>query len=116
MTALTDKQIDEMSKGDLAKACKVRGIKYGKMSLLQQREELKKNKAEPAPKEKKARVKADGPRPGSKMEKAVTIFKENKGKERKEILKLFMDRVKLTQAGANTYYATIKKKIEEAKS
>lgn len=107
MTALTEKQIDEMSKGDLAKACKARKIKYGKMSLLQQREELKKNKAEP---EKKARAKQEGPREGSKMALAVKLFQDNKGKERKDILKLFMDKVKLTQAGANTYYATIKKK------
>ena len=53
MPALTNDQIDEMSKSDLAKACKARGIKYGKMSLMQQRDALKANKDEPKPKEKK---------------------------------------------------------------
>ena len=36
--------------------------------------------------------------------------------QRKEILKLFMDKVKLTEAGANTYCALIKKKTDEKKS
>jgi|SRR5581483_189477 len=115
MAALTDKQIDDMSKGDLAKACKARGIKHGKLSLLQQREALKKQKDEPAPKEKKAREKGDR-EPRGKMALAIDIFTKNKDKPRKEVLKLFQDKAKLTKAGSATYYALIQKRTKEAKS
>jgi hypothetical protein len=110
MTTLTDKQIDDMSKVQLRTACKARGIKYGKLSLMQQREALKAQKDEPSPKQKKARTKQDGPREGSKMALALQVFKDNKGKERKDILKLFIDKVKLSKAGANTYYQLLKSK------
>jgi len=115
MSALTDKQIDEMSKGDLGKACKARGIKHGKLSLLQQREALKKQKDEPAPKEKKAREKGDR-EPRGKMALAIDIFEKNKDKPRKEVLNLFQDRAKLTKAGSATYYALIQKRLKGAKS
>jgi hypothetical protein len=109
MTALTGDQIDKMTKAELGKACKARGIKHGKMSLMQQREALKKDKDEPAPKVKAKREKQEGPRPGSKMEKATEIYAANKDKARKDILKLFETKAGLTKAGANTYYALIVK-------
>ncbi len=109
MTALTNEQIDKMTKAELSKACKARGIKAGKLSLMQQREALKKDKEEPAPKVKAKREMQEGPRPGSKMEKATEIYAANKDKPRKEILKLFETKAGLTKAGANTYYALIVK-------
>lgn len=109
MTALTNEQIDKMTKGELAKACKARDIKHGKLSLMQQREALKAQKEAPAPKAKAKREKQEGPRPGSKMEKATEIYTANKDKPRKEILKLFESKAGLTKAGANTYYALIVK-------
>lgn len=44
MTALTNDQVDKMTKAELAKACKAHGTKAGKLCLVQQREELKKAK------------------------------------------------------------------------
>lgn len=115
MPALTNDQIDEMSKSDLAKACKARGIKYGKMSLMQQRDALKANKEEPKPKEKKQREKGDR-EPRGKMALAIDLYTKNKDKPRKEIIKLFQDKAKLTKAGSATYYALIQKRIKGAKS
>ncbi len=106
--------VEKMSKAELHKTAKAFGIKYGKLSLLQIREALIKAGDEPPTKEKKERKKQDGPREGSKMALAVEVYRDNKDKARKDILKLFMDKVKLTKAGANTYFAIIKKK--EAKS
>lgn len=112
MAKLTDEQIESMSKAQLRTACKARSIKYGKMSIMQQREALKQNKDEPAVKEKgkKGRPKSDGPRPGSKVEAALKIFQDNKGKPRKDVIKLFMEKAKLSKAAANTYYQNIKTK------
>jgi hypothetical protein len=148
MTALTHDKIEKMDKKELATACKAKGIKHGKLSLMQQRTALKALVVEipveapvhveepgidlvPVPSEttdapasetttepaatttETAPVvevkKAEGPRPGSKMEKAVALFTENKGKPRKEIIKLFQSEAGLTAAGSNTYYALIKK-------
>lgn len=61
-------------------------------------------------------------RPGTKMEKAVVIFQEMKGQERKYVIKEFMDKLEMGKEGAATYYQTIKTKLstgkvtEEAKS
>ena len=110
--SLTDKQIDEMTKVELAKACKARGIKHGRLSLLQQRNALKANKEEPKAKEKKAREPRE---PRGKMAVAIGIYEKNKDKERQEILKLFQDTAKLTKAGANTYFALIRKRLKGGK-
>jgi|GEM_PF-5833657 len=107
--------VEKMDKAELHRTAKKFGIKYGKLSLMQIREALINAGDEPPNKEKKQRAKQEGPRPGSKMEKAVMIYSENKDKPRKEILKLFQDRVKLTKAGSNTYFAIIKKKMKESK-
>lgn len=123
MTTLTNDQIDSMSKAELRTACKARGIKHGKLSILQQRDALKAMKAEPLDhsltdeikmnkKGKKVRAKQDGPRAGSKMALALEICKVNKGKDRKDILKLFMDKAKLTKAGASTYYQLVQKRLK----
>jgi len=112
MTALTNDQIEKMSKGDLAKACKARGIKYGKLSLMQQRDELKKNKEEPAPKAKAKREKQEGFRQSTKAAKCAELFKENSKLARKDVIDLFLKKGGLTsKAAANTYYQNIKAKL-----
>jgi hypothetical protein len=50
MSKLTAEKIDAMSKAELHRAAKVRGIKYGKLSLLQIRDALKANPDEPVAK------------------------------------------------------------------
>lgn len=117
MAKLTDDQIDKMGKRELNAAAKVRGIKYGKMSLLQIREALKKNPDEPAPQEKGKRAPrktADG-KP-SKMERAIAVFKSNPKQPRKVIIKKFIDDVGLTKAGASTYYTLVQQKLKGEKS
>lgn len=114
MSTLTNEQIDSFSKAQLRTACKARGIKYGKMSIMQQRDALKANKDEPAPKAKgkKGRPKSDGPRPGSKSAKCLEIYNANKDKSRKELLELFIKKGGLTSpAAASTYYQNIKKRF-----
>jgi len=114
MAQLTDKQIDDMNRADLAKACKARGIKHGKLSLMQQRDALKANKDEPKPKEKKVREKGNR-EPRGKMALAIDLFQKNKDKPRKEIIKLFQEKAKLTKAGSATYYALIQKRLRGGK-
>lgn len=111
--ALTNDQIESMTKGELAKACRARGLKYGSLSLMQQRELLKENRADPPPKEKKVRPKQDGFREGSKAAKCAELFKENPKLARKDMIDLFMKKGGLTsKAAANTYYQNIKGKLK----
>ena len=56
-------------------------------------------KAEQAPKADK------GP---SKMDEAIKVWDSMPKAERKDVIKAFQERAKLTPAGANTYYALIK--------
>jgi hypothetical protein len=49
------------------------------------------------------------------MAVAIGIYEKNKDKERQEILKLFQDTAKLTKAGANTYFALIRKRLKGGK-
>jgi hypothetical protein len=46
----------------------------------------------------------------SKAEAAREVYDKLKGKTRKEVIKVFMEGVGLTKAGASTYYYDIKKK------
>lgn len=46
----------------------------------------------------------------SKVEHARLIMENNKGKSRKEIIELFISEVKMTKAGASTYYHNLKRK------
>jgi hypothetical protein len=62
-------------------------------------------KAEPT-KERKART-------GTKMEKALAIVKANPNLPRKTIIGKFMSDVKLTKAGASTYWALIQAKLKD---
>lgn len=101
--------VEALDKQKLFLTAKKFGIKTNSLSLMQIREALVKAGDEPPKKEKAKREKAAGPREGSKMAAAVEVYRANKDKPRKDILKLFVDRVKLTKAGANTYYAMIKK-------
>ena len=110
--SLTDNQIDEMTKAELAKACKARGIKHGRLSLLQQRNALKANKEEPKAKEKKSREPRE---PRGKMAVAIGLYEKNQDKPRQEILKLFQEKADLTKAGANTYFALIRKRLKGGK-
>jgi hypothetical protein len=107
MSTLTNDQIDNMSKAELRAACKARGIKFGRLSLLQQRDALKENKAEPV----KAKKEKKEYEPRGKMAQAIDIYVKNKDKARKEIIALFISKAKLTKAGSATYYALIKKRL-----
>ena len=114
MAKLTADQIEKMGKRELNAAAKARGIKYGKMSLLQIREALKANPDEPAPKEKSKR---GGKRPTkdgkpSKMDRALEIMKSNPKQTRKVIIGKFINDVGLTKAGASTYYTLCQKKLK----
>lgn len=51
-------------------------------------------------------------RTGTKMEQALEIVKDNPGVARKQIIKIFMDKAKLTKAGASTYYGLVLKKLK----
>lgn len=49
---------------------------------------------------------------GSKMDLCATIYKLHRGtKSRSEIIAFFVSQAKCTDAGASTYYATLKKKL-----
>lgn len=102
--------VDKMDKRTLNQTAKKFGLKISKLSVMQIREALKAAGDEPAPKVKAKRERAEGPRPGSKAEKALAIWKDNKDKPRQELLKLFQTKAGLTVAGSNTYLANIQKK------
>jgi len=71
-------------------------------------------KKAPAKKVAKKKVTAKKDKGPSKSELAIAIFKKHFGKkERKEIIALFQSEAKLTKAGANTYFANIKRKHED---
>ncbi|WP_332751836.1 hypothetical protein [Hydrogenophaga sp.] len=55
------------------------------------------------------KVKADGP--PSKMSLATELYNKHKAEGRKVVLAAFIEQAKLTKAGANTYYANLKKKL-----
>lgn len=46
-------------------------------------------------------------RSGSKMEKAVQLYKENPGMKRCDMIRLIMDQLDMSKQGASTYYQTI---------
>ena len=49
------------------------------------------------------------------MSIAKEIYKENKDKPRKDLMKLFMEKAKLTKYGSSTYLANIRKLDKEGK-
>lgn len=114
-----------LSKKELHQHAKAAGIKYGRLSLLQIREQLAKadtkvlagprkpvkkaNKGASTKTEKKVRAK----REGTKMEKAIAIVKANPNKARKDIIKLFISDAKLTKAGSATYYSLVMKALKK---
>ena len=51
----------------------------------------------------------------TKMDVAKAIYKQNRDKPRKDLMKLFMDKAKLTKYGASTYIANIRKLDKEGK-
>lgn len=51
----------------------------------------------------------------SKMDIAKEIYRKNKEKPRKELMKLFMDKAHLTKAGSSTYINNIRKLDKEGK-
>ena len=53
--------------------------------------------------------------PRSKMSIAKEIYKENRDKPRKDLMKMFMEKAKLTKYGASTYIANIRKMDKEGK-
>lgn len=136
MDVLTPEQIEQMSKAELYGAAKVRGIKYGRLSLFQIREQLKEWKepvviqttastsneqiVEEVPvKTKKTVAKKKVVKPvkkerkvrtGTKMQKCREIVENNPKAERKEIIKLFMSKAGLSKAGSATYFQLLKKK------
>lgn len=62
--------------------------------------------------EKPATAPARKERTGTKMLAAMAIVKDNPNQPRKVIIKLFMDKAKLTKAGASTYWSLIQKKLK----
>lgn len=46
---------------------------------------------------------------GSKKDRAIALYKENKEKSRKEIIELFVSQLGMTTAGASTYYSMAKR-------
>jgi hypothetical protein len=49
--------------------------------------------------------------PPSKMSLATELYNKHKAEGRKVVLAAFIEQAKLTKAGANTYYANLKKKL-----
>lgn len=68
--------------------------------------------AKKAPAKKTAEKSGSNPREGSKAEKATQIYLagQKANKSRAEIIAAFIEHAGLTKAGANTYYANVKKK------
>ena len=64
---------------------------------------------------KKMATQATVEEPRSKMSIAKEIYRENKDKPRKDLMKLFMEEAKLTKYGASTYIANIRKLDKEGK-
>lgn len=52
---------------------------------------------------------------GTKMDRAVVIFQEMTGKERKYVIKAFMEQLDMGKEGAATYYQTIKTRLATKK-
>lgn len=121
---MTANDYSSMSKKELHHYAKAAGIKYGKLSLMQIREQLAKvdtkalskpsvgpkkasNKGKMAKSPKQPRAE----RKGTKMQKAIALF--DKTLSRKDVIAKFMSEAKLTKAGAATYYALVKKKISK---
>lgn len=67
-------------------------------------------KAKPAKVEPKATKEPKVAREGTKTEIAEAIYLKMKGNARKDIIAEFIDKAKLTVAGAGTYYSNFKKK------
>lgn len=109
MTKFTVESVEKMGRNDLRAAAKSVGIKYGKLSLMQIREQLVNSKPAKAEKSKKD----NGPaRAGSKMLLAIEIMKKNPNQPRKVVIGKFIDEAKLTKAGASTYYQLCLKKLK----
>jgi hypothetical protein len=111
--------VAEMTRAELRSACKASGIKYGKLSVMQMREVLMKTPEIVAEKtgttkaaKKKVAKKGRKERTGTKMEGAIDVVAKNPNLPRKAIIALFIDKVGLTKAGANTYYALVTKKAK----
>ena len=119
MAKLTGEKIEQMGKRELYAAAKARGIKYGRMSLMQIRDALKANPDEPAPKQKGAKAKKAPPKrkaadgKPSKMDAAIEVMRKNPNLPRKSIIAKFIDDVGLTKAGASTYYTLVQKKLKD---
>jgi hypothetical protein len=113
-----------LGKAELRQHAKAAGIKYGKMSLLQIREALAKvdtatlvvgkpaKKAGPSGRKNPSKPERKE-RTGTKMEKALAIVQDNRDLPRKAIIKLFMEKAKLTKAGSATYYSLVQKKLNK---
>lgn len=49
----------------------------------------------------------------TKQEQAIEIYKSNKDKPRKEVIKMFCETLGMTDAGASTYYYNAKNAVEK---
>ena len=76
-------------------------LKNNPWIMAQREETVKIDAATGAPKRKK----------GAKQEMAAKLYKEHKGKAKKEIISIFVNEIGMTPAGAQTYYYNMKKKF-----
>lgn len=52
---------------------------------------------------------------GKKQELAIEIYKENRDKDKEEIMALFQEQLDMSKSGARTYYYNMRKKFEDDK-
>ncbi len=104
-------KIADMNRVELRAAAKAAGIKYGKLSLMQIREELEKVGTKVT---KPVTKKDKGPaRSGSKMLAAIELVQKHSDWSRKQILTAFVEKIGLTEKGAPTYFQLVKKKLNK---